>query len=234
MRKLSFASETKHILWTGKIQNSLSMPTSSQAPICNCKIDKLTRQDVEFLWKVSKTFKLAAWSSRFVFRTPKWNYRRKMGESSAIGICQNNFAKMTHLPYIHILVKDRQKWRVHFFLFFCYHFVKELHFEWKFQLVSGLMLQLRGCSHPSVMQIVDCNSANFSSDKCAGLCVLHTLVIISFILVQTSFCREVVFESQIPKLISLQKDVISNTIWVVFEPNTTAKTWCLSQTPRFF
>ena len=131
MRKLSCASETKHILWKGKIQNSLSTPTSSQAPKFNCKIDKLTRQDVEFLWKVSKTFKLAAWSSRFVFRTPKWNYWRKMGESSAIGICQNNFAKMTHLPYIHILVKDRQKWRVHFFLFFLLLFCKRTSFWMK-------------------------------------------------------------------------------------------------------
>ena len=144
-----------------------------------------------------------------------------MGESSAIGICQKNFAKMTHLPYIHILVKDRQKWRVHFFLFFCYHFVKELHFEWKFQLVSGLMLQLRGCSHLSVMQIVDCNSANFSSDKCAGLCVLHWLLF-------HFFCANILLQrGGVWKPNS--KSHLSAEGFLLLAPRFE---WCLSQTLR--
>ena len=141
---------------------------------------KLKRPKEEFLWKVSKTFKVVARSSRFVFMTPKWNNWRKMGESSAIWICQNNFAKMTplrpYLTYIFLSDKSKESTSSWILLFVFVLFAEWIHYEWKFQLVSGLILQLRGCSHLSVMQIVDCNSANFSSDKCAGWCVLHSLL----------------------------------------------------------
>ena len=88
---------------------------------------KLTRPKEEFLWKVSKTFKVVARSSRFVFMTPKWNHCRKMGESSAIWICQNNFAKMTPLrPYLtYTFLSDKSEestssWILLFvFVFFC-------------------------------------------------------------------------------------------------------------------
>ena len=107
------------------------------------------------------------------------------------------------------------------FCFFCYYFVKELHFEWKFQLVSGLMLQLRGCSHLSVMQIVDCNSANFSSDKCAGLCVLHWLSF-HFLSANILLQRGGVWKPNSKSHISAEGFLLS----------TPRFEWCLSQTLR--
>ena len=133
MRKLSCASETKHFPWTGKIQNSLSTPTSSQAPIFNCKIDKLTRQDVEFLWKVSKTFKLAASRSRFVFRTPKWNYWRKWVNQVQLGFARIILQKwLIYLTYTFLSRTDKNEESTSFFfvIILWKNFILNENFSW--------------------------------------------------------------------------------------------------------